>query len=366
MQHIRALRLADGQRLELRAVVNAAGAWARPVAQWLGIDLPVFGKRRTVFHFTCPEALPGCPLLIDPSGIWLRPEGTGFIAAMPPEDGTRRCTADPTTPLSRTTSGPPWPSASGFEALRAAAWAGYYEMNAFDHNAILGLPPGLRQPVLRQNGFSGHGLQQCPAIGRGLAEPILTGRWQTLTWSPGLPAPSTTDPCSNAMSSETSPTLPAPAARSSWIQHRAARCSTSSACPAKAPRRARRAARRAHRTDGLPPEGGAAMMAEAHGSHRAARRASVTRGPGATNAAAGVHIAMQDSTPMVLFVGQIERARGARGLPGSGLPRCLRPAGLAGHRGGRRRAARQIVARAFSVAAAGARPGGGGAARISC
>ena len=57
------LVLQDGSQVRARAVVNAAGAWARPVAQWLGIDLPVFGKRRTVFHFTCPEALPGCPLL---------------------------------------------------------------------------------------------------------------------------------------------------------------------------------------------------------------------------------------------------------------------------------------------------------------
>ncbi|MFF8800099.1 MULTISPECIES: thiamine pyrophosphate-binding protein [unclassified Methylobacterium] len=55
-------------------------------------------------------------------------------------------------------------------------------------------------------------------------------------------------------------------------------------------------------------EGGAAMMAEAHG--KATGRPGicfVTRGPGATNASAGIHIAQQDSTPMILFVGQIER-----------------------------------------------------------
>src|ERR1700742_515541 len=55
-------------------------------------------------------------------------------------------------------------------------------------------------------------------------------------------------------------------------------------------------------------EGGAAMMAEAHG--RATGRPGicfVTRGPGATNASAGIHIAQQDSTPMILFVGQVER-----------------------------------------------------------
>src|SRR5713226_4623160 len=54
-------------------------------------------------------------------------------------------------------------------------------------------------------------------------------------------------------------------------------------------------------------EGGATMMAEAHG--KATGRPGicfVTRGPGATNASAGIHIAQQDSTPMIMFVGQVE------------------------------------------------------------
>ncbi|MGB3451657.1 MAG: FAD-binding oxidoreductase [Giesbergeria sp.] len=187
VQHVTALRLADGQRLECGAVVNAAGAWARPVAQWLGIDLPVFGKRRTVFHFTCPDALPGCPLLIDPSGIWLRPEGTGFIAGYaPPED------ADPDDapldPDHAAFEDHVWPTLAeripAFEALRLrSTWAGYYEMNTFDHNAILGLHPACDN-LYFANGFSGHGLQQCPAVGRGLAELIVTGRWQTLDLEP--------------------------------------------------------------------------------------------------------------------------------------------------------------------------------------
>ncbi len=55
-------------------------------------------------------------------------------------------------------------------------------------------------------------------------------------------------------------------------------------------------------------EGGAAMMADAHGKLTGKPGiCMVTRGPGATNAAAGVHVAMQDSTPMILFIGQIER-----------------------------------------------------------
>src|ERR1700722_8062231 len=55
-------------------------------------------------------------------------------------------------------------------------------------------------------------------------------------------------------------------------------------------------------------EGGCAMMAEAVG--KATGRPGicfVTRGPGATNASAGIHIAQQDSTPMIMFVGQVTR-----------------------------------------------------------
>src|SRR5450432_4821128 len=54
-------------------------------------------------------------------------------------------------------------------------------------------------------------------------------------------------------------------------------------------------------------EGGAAMMAEAVGKATGAPGICfVTRGPGATNASAGIHIAQQDSTPMIMFVGQVE------------------------------------------------------------
>ena len=73
-------------------------------------------------------------------------------------------------------------------------------------------------------------------------------------------------------------------------------------------------------------ESGAAMMAEAVG--KATGRPGicfVTRGPGATNASAGIHIARQDSSPMIVFVGQVGRAYArARGVPGTRLPRGVR------------------------------------------
>ena len=131
--------------------------------------------------------LPGCPLLIDTSGIWLRPEGKGFICGFAP-DADNDADFAPLEPEHAAVEEHIWPLLAeripGFEALRMqGAWAGYYEMNTFDHNAIVGLHPACDNLVFA-NGFSGHGLQQCPAVGRGLAEWMLTGRYQSLDLSP--------------------------------------------------------------------------------------------------------------------------------------------------------------------------------------
>lgn len=185
--HVEAVLLADGTRIACRAMVNAAGAWAKPVAGWLDIDLPVHGKRRTVFNLSSPAKLPRCPLLIDPSGIWLRPEGHGFIAGFCPEEGDDGNDI-PLDVEHDAFENFVWPTLAeripGFEALRVeSAWAGYYEMNLFDHNAIIGLHPSCDNAYFA-NGFSGHGLQQSPAAGRAIAELVLTGHYQTLDVSP--------------------------------------------------------------------------------------------------------------------------------------------------------------------------------------
>ncbi|MDP3227623.1 MAG: FAD-binding oxidoreductase [Acidovorax sp.] len=186
-QHVNAVRLKSGDILHCRYAVNAGGPWAAAIAGWAGIDLPVVGRRRTVFHLASPAALPGCPLLIDTSGIWLRPEGKGFICGFAPAAGNDADFA-PLEPEYDAFDNHVWPTLAeripGFEALRMqGAWAGYYEMNTFDHNAIVGLHPECDNLVFA-NGFSGHGLQQCPAVGRGLAELMLTGRYQSLDLSP--------------------------------------------------------------------------------------------------------------------------------------------------------------------------------------
>jgi glycine/D-amino acid oxidase-like deaminating enzyme len=71
-----------------------------------------------------------------------------------------------------------------FDRLRLLdTWAGHYEVNTLDSNAIIGPHPQIAN-LLFANGFSGHGLQQAPAVGRGLAEWIVTGAYQTLDLRP--------------------------------------------------------------------------------------------------------------------------------------------------------------------------------------
>jgi glycine/D-amino acid oxidase-like deaminating enzyme len=181
---ITALRLADGTRLVCGTAVNAAGAWARPLAAAAGIDLPVHARRRTVFVFSCPTTLADCPLVIDPSGFWFRPEGRQFIGGRTPDDDADDLPLEPNlaefdeafwTGLAH--------RVPAFEALRIEnAWAGYYEMNLFDHNALLGAHPAIDN-LLFATGFSGHGMQQAPAVGRGIAELIVHGAYRSLDLS---------------------------------------------------------------------------------------------------------------------------------------------------------------------------------------
>lgn len=181
-----AVHLADGSELPCDVAVNAAGPWARTVAGWAGVDLPVRARRRCVFVFTCPATVAPCPLVIDPSGVWFRPEGRGFICGVsPPYDDPDDLALEVDHELFDTVI---WPAIAArvpaFEALRVtSSWAGYYEYNTFDQNGIVGAHPGVRNLIFA-NGFSGHGIQQSPAVGRGVAELIAHGAYRTLDLAP--------------------------------------------------------------------------------------------------------------------------------------------------------------------------------------
>jgi FAD-dependent oxidoreductase domain-containing protein 1 len=178
------LRLADGNRVFSRFVVNAAGPWARSIAKLVGVELPVAARKRTVYVISCPAKLDAFPLVIDPSGFWIRPEGLGYIAGVSP--GTDPDDA-PLEPDYEAFDSILWPALAAripaFETARLErAWAGYYEMNVFDQNGIVGFHPQVKN-LLLLNGFSGHGIQQAPVVGRGMAELICHGRFVTLDLS---------------------------------------------------------------------------------------------------------------------------------------------------------------------------------------
>lgn len=176
--------LAKGGTVGAGAVLCAAGTRAATVCAWAGIDLPVEPRKRTVFVVDAPEARhPDAPLIIDPSGIYLRPEhGQWITAIVPEEDGP--CDPEDFEPRAQDFEEMIWERlyarAEGFAATRVMRlWAGQYDYNRLDQNAILGRWPGLDNFHVAA-GFSGHGLQQAPAVGRGLAEVILTGGYRTL------------------------------------------------------------------------------------------------------------------------------------------------------------------------------------------
>jgi FAD-dependent oxidoreductase domain-containing protein 1 len=183
---ISAVRLSGGETLPCDAVVNAAGPWAAGVAAWADIELPVRARRRTVFSFSCPQTLRSCPLVVDTSGIWFRPEGRQFIGGFAPSEAEDLddLPLEAQTGAFDTLFRPALAErVAAFEAIRmTGAWAGYYEMNLFDHNAIIGLHPDCAN-LYFANGFSGHGLQQCPATGRGIAELIEFGEFRSLDLS---------------------------------------------------------------------------------------------------------------------------------------------------------------------------------------
>src|SRR4051812_45160098 len=81
---ITGVKLGDGTLIACGTVVNAAGAGGADIARAAGLEIPVRNKKRMIFSFDCQDPVPNCPLLIDPTGVYVRPEGRGFICGSSP------------------------------------------------------------------------------------------------------------------------------------------------------------------------------------------------------------------------------------------------------------------------------------------
>lgn len=183
---ITAVKLAKGGKLACGNLVNSSGYRSQMVAGMAGIDLPIRPRKRCVFSFECKTKVEKAPLTIDPTGVYFRPEGAGFIGGVAPPDDNDPDTFDlePDYSLFEETV---WPVLAeripAFESIKMnRAWAGTYDYNTVDQNAILGPHPEVRN-FFFASGFSGHGLQQSPAAGRANAEMIAHGAYRTIDLS---------------------------------------------------------------------------------------------------------------------------------------------------------------------------------------
>ncbi|XP_020624581.1 FAD-dependent oxidoreductase domain-containing protein 1-like [Orbicella faveolata] len=173
------------QTIHCGVVVNAAGPKAGHLAKKLGIHLPVEPRKRCVFVLDCPEA-PGrdeMPLVVDCTGTYVRPEGGCYISGLSPEKEDDHESSDFEVDYDFFTE-KIWPNLAhripAFECVKVqSAWAGHYEYNTLDQNAIIGRHPQIRNLIF-VNGFSGHGIQQSPSAGRAVSELILDGGFQTI------------------------------------------------------------------------------------------------------------------------------------------------------------------------------------------
>ena len=168
--------MASGTRLMAATVVCCAGAWAARVLETAGVSIPVDPVQRQAF-LVDTEVKPSSPMPLTtfPSGLYVRSEGDDriLVGKSLPED---RVGFDLTWSESRFND-QLWPELAraipAFDRLKLThGWAGLYAVNTLDGNAILGEWPELEGLYLA-NGFSGHGLQQAPAVGRYISELIM-------------------------------------------------------------------------------------------------------------------------------------------------------------------------------------------------
>ncbi|WP_322895480.1 MULTISPECIES: FAD-binding oxidoreductase [unclassified Yoonia] len=185
---VESVTLASGETIACGTLVNAAGTRGAQVAAMAGISIPVEPRKRYTFIFDAAEPLDrDLPLTIDPSGVHVRTDGQYYMAGCPPEDDHAVDPADFTEDHA-IWEDHVWPIIATripqFEAVKLRnSWAGHYDYNTLDQNVIAG-PHTKIGNFIFVNGFSGHGFQQAPAMGRGMAEWITYGAYRTLDLTP--------------------------------------------------------------------------------------------------------------------------------------------------------------------------------------
>ena len=185
---ITGITLASGEAVTCGVLVNASGPRGAVTARMAGLELPVEPRKRYTVVFDAAEPLPrALPLTIDPTGVHVRTDGDVYVAGSTPE-------IDPAVPFddfrmdSDVWEEQIWPVLAhrvpAFERAKVLSqWAGHYAHNVLDHNAVIGPHTDVGNFIFI-NGFSGHGMQQSPAMGRGVSELVAYGEYRTLDLTP--------------------------------------------------------------------------------------------------------------------------------------------------------------------------------------
>ena len=184
---VQSVTLSDGTKIACGTLVNASGPRAAATARMAGLDIPVVPRKRYTFVFDAAKPLDrDLPLTIDPSGVHVRTDGKYYLAGCPPDEDEDVAYDDFNFDHSIWEQ-KVWPTIATripqFEAVKVInQWVGHYAYNTLDQNALLGRAQDCPNFVF-VNGFSGHGLQQSPAMGRGIAELIAYGTYRSLDLS---------------------------------------------------------------------------------------------------------------------------------------------------------------------------------------
>ncbi len=188
---VETVTLKSGEVISCGKVINCSGPRAVVTSRMAGIEVPVEPRKRYTFIFDAEQPLDrDLPLTIDPTGVHMRTDGQYYLAGCPmsiggaPDDPVDYDDFEQDHSLWEQHV---WPIIATripqFEAIKLTnSWAGHYAFNTFDQNAIIG-PHTKVENFIFVNGFSGHGFQQSPAMGRGVGELITYGEYRTIDLS---------------------------------------------------------------------------------------------------------------------------------------------------------------------------------------
>ncbi len=188
-QKVKSVTLSNGDEIACGQVVNATGPRAARTAAMAGLAIPVEPRKRFTWIFSAEQPLEQeLPLTIDPSGVHVRQDGPKTYLAGGHADYDPAVDFDDFAMDHGIWEDKIWPAIATripqFEAIKVVTeWAGHYAFNTLDHNAVIG-PHTETKNFFFLNGFSGHGLQQSPAMGRGMSELLTYGTFKTLDLSP--------------------------------------------------------------------------------------------------------------------------------------------------------------------------------------